>query len=198
MSVTDLAKAGHERRIARMRLLVKAGEQSAWEVGDLLLEELPMGKPGVATGVAAELRVIAAEVDGEPATLAMYRKVAHGWPNGTRVPFASWAAHRAYMGPPETALARAHSLKSLPRDEHGRVTKQAVRDMTAAASGLAPGWRELLGRVGDTIEKGHAQLDRYGLATEGSIASAALRENAARYAERADALAARLRAVAGE
>jgi hypothetical protein len=33
--------------------------------------------------VAAKIRAIADEVDAEPVTLARYRNVAHGWPEGT-------------------------------------------------------------------------------------------------------------------
>lgn len=114
----------------RCRTLVKAGESAAWELGDLILELLPMGRPNVNTGVAKAIRALAVEINGEPQTLTAYRKVAHSWPEGTRVPSATWKAHQAYMGPPQTAAARARTLESLPRNEHGIVTVQAVRDMT--------------------------------------------------------------------
>jgi hypothetical protein len=119
----------------RCRTLVKAGESAAWELGDLILEILPMGKPNVNTGVAKAIRALATEIGGEPATLTQYRKVAHGWPEGCRHPSATWMAHKAYMGPPQTAEARRQTLESLPRNEHGVVTIAAVRAMTKGNSG---------------------------------------------------------------
>jgi hypothetical protein len=119
----------------RCRTLVKAGESAAWELGDLILELMPMGRPNVNTGVAKAIRALAVEINGEPQTLTAYRKVAHAWPEGTRVPSATWKAHQAYMGPPQSADARRQTLESLPRNEHGIVTVAAVRAMTKGNSG---------------------------------------------------------------
>ena len=78
---------------------MKLEETAAWEIGDRLLELLPIGPVGVKTGVAAAIRAIAAEVDAEPKTLTEYRNVAHAWPATTRVGiFCDFAAHRALHG----------------------------------------------------------------------------------------------------
>ena len=92
--------------VERGRELVKAGESTAWELGDYILEGFPIGEHGVNTAVKDGLKALAAEIGGEPETLTQYRKVAHSWPEGTRVPSATWAAHRAYCGPPASAPAR--------------------------------------------------------------------------------------------
>jgi hypothetical protein len=185
-----------DRDLDHLRDLVRAEEASAWEIGDVLLEHMPMGPVGVKTGVAAKIRQIAAEVDAEPKTLTLYRTVAHGWPDTTRVASATWAAHRAYMGPPSSAHARASTLLGLPRNEHGKITVQAVKALTRGAGRGKPGWHELLGEVSDTLTKADKQLARFKAAVGDRHPNAELRKKAGRYADQADRLAASLRDIA--
>lgn len=180
--------------LTRGRQLVKAGESTAWELGDFVLEAFPIGDHGVNTGVAAGLRALAAEIAGEPDMLTQYRKVAHGWPEGFRYPSATWSAHKALMGPPSDAATRRAVLESLPRNEHGMVTKQAVRNMTKGNTGGKPGWHELLGRVGDAVndaikhmEKVDAEVDRE--------PNQAFKDKATEYAARSESLAESLRDI---
>jgi hypothetical protein len=180
----------------RLRELVRTGETSAWEIGDTLLELLPVGPVGVKSGVAARIRQLAAEVDAEPKTLTEYRNVAHGWPDTTRVVSATWAAHRAYMGPPGTAHERAETLLSLPRNEHGKITVQAVKALTKGAAHGKPGWHELLGEVSETLKKADKQLTRFTAAIGDRAPNAKLREKAERYAVQAEQLADALREIA--
>ena len=42
--------------LQRLRQLVKMEESSAWEIGDQLLELLPIGRRGVDAGVGAAIR----------------------------------------------------------------------------------------------------------------------------------------------
>jgi hypothetical protein len=180
----------------RCRTLVRAGESAAWELGDLILELLPMGRPNVNTGVAKAIRALATEINGEPASLAKYRKVAHGWPEGMRLPSATWNAHAAYMGPPESAATRRQTLKALPRNEHGIVTVAAVRALTKGNTGGQPGWFELLGQVGDDLTTTSKHLAR----AEAAITrepNDKLRANAGEYAARAEDIAIRLRRIEG-
>lgn len=183
--------------LTRGRHLVKAGESTAWELGDYILEAFPFGDHGVKTGVAAGLRALAAEIAGEPDALTAFRKVAHSWPEGSRLPSASWAAHQAYMGPPSEAPARRRVLESLPRNEHGMVTKQAVRNMTKGNTGGKPGWHELLGRVGDAITDGQKHMEKVDAEVDREPGDP-FKEKAREYAARADALAASLRAICDE
>jgi hypothetical protein len=182
--------------LARLRELVHAEEASAWEIGDMLLDHMPMGPIGVKTGVAARIRELAAQVDAEPKTLTLYRTVAHGWPDTTRVVSATWAAHRACMGPPDTAPARAETLLSLPRNEHGKITVQAVRDLYKGGGRGKPGWFELLGQVSDTLTKADKQLGQFKAAIGERRPSGKLREKADQYAIQAERLAAELRQIA--
>lgn len=183
----------------RLRELVADEDVRQWQIGDLLLERLPIGAHGVNTGVKDELKRIAAAVGAEPATLATYRKVAHAWPEGSRIPSATWAAHQAYMGSPDNAADRRKTLESLPRNEHGYITKQAVRDMTKGATGK-PGWLELLGKsadqmlaAGKTLARLEAALEARG---ERANVTAKMRANAERYEAIARELAGRYRAIA--
>jgi hypothetical protein len=157
---------------------------------------LPVGAHGVKTGVAAELRRLAIDVNADPNTLRQYRLVAHGWPDGTRVPSASWAAHRAYMGPPQTAKARAKTIAALPRNEHGQITHAAVRQMTKGGGHATPNWAELLGRVSDTLTKARHQLDAFIVATLDRDVPADLRFKAADYATQAEEINDILTAIA--
>ena len=186
-------------KLADLRALVKLEETSGWEIGDLLLDLLPVGPVGVKTGVAATIRALAAEVDAEPNTLTMYRKVAHGWPDGTRVPSATWAAHRAYMGPPASAAARSKTLSDLPRNEHGKITAKAVHDLTKAGSRGEPGWMELLGRVGDSLLAAEKHLDKITDVVANRRRTRppgySFREKADEYADWADRIAAGLRDI---
>ncbi len=183
--------------LTRGRQLVKAGESTAWELGDYILEAFPVGEPGVASGVAAGLRALAAEIAGEPEQLKQYRKVAVAWPKGFRSPFATWSAHKAYSGPPSEAVQRLAVLESLPRNEHGIVTKQAVRNMTKGNTGGKPGWHELLGRVGDAITDGQKHMEKVDAEVDREPGDP-FKEKAREYAARADALAASLRAICDE
>jgi hypothetical protein len=182
--------------LEHLRELIQAEETSAWDIGDTLLRLLPIGRVGVKTGVAAKIRELAAEVDAEPKTLDLYRTVANGWPEPTRVGAATWAAHRAYMGPASTAHERARTLLSLPRNEHGKITVQAVKRLTKAGSSGKPGWHELIGRVGDSLTKAEHQRRQFVKAIGDKRPNAKLRDKAARYADQAEALAAELRAIA--
>lgn len=194
----ELAPAWTERDLDRLRELVRAEESSAWEIGDQLLRLLPVGRVGVKTGVAATIRQLAAKVDAEPEALSRCRKVAYGWPKGARVPFATWAAHRAYMGPPDNALARSKTISGLPRNEHGKVTVQAVKALTKAGGRGKPGWHELLGRVGDALITAQKALAVFDGATEGREVNDKLRAKAVEYADHAEQLADRLRAIASD
>jgi len=183
-----------ERDLNRLRELVRAEEGSAWEIGDELLALLPVGPVGVRTGVAARIREIAAEVDAEPRSLTEYRKVAHAWPDGARVPSATWAAHRACMGPPQSAPQRAGTLLSLPRNEHGKITVQAVRALYKGGGHAKPSWLELVGKVGDELaaaEKAMARAEAAVTRRPTARMSAKLVE----YAARAQVLAERLDAM---
>jgi hypothetical protein len=194
---TELVVNWTDRDLDRLRELVQAEEASDWEIGDTLLDLLPMGdRPGGNRGIARAIREIAAEVDAEPQTLTTYRKVAHAWPLGTRVPNATWAAHRAYSGPPSMSSQRAQTLLSLPRNEHGKITVQAVKALTRGARGK-PGWRELLGEVSDTLTKADKQLARFKAEIGDRRLKTDLRDKAGRYAEQAEALAVALREIAG-
>ena len=136
--------------------------------------------------------------DAEPTALTKYRQVAHGWPLGTRVPNATWAAHRAYMGPPASAPARSKTISGLPRNEHGKITVQAVRDLTKVGSAGKPGWFELLGRVSDTMTKADKELDRFEAAVGDDDLNEKLRGKAGEYSLQALELAGRLRRLTGQ
>lgn len=180
--------------VERGRQLVKAGESTNWELGDYILEGFPIGEHGVNTGVAEGIRLLSAQIGGEPETLTQCRKVSHSWPREQRLPNATWAAHMAYLGDPASAWSRRKVLESLPRNEHGMITKRAVRDLTKGASGGKPGWQELIGRVGDDLTKAVKDLD----AAEAALTrqpNEKFREKAGKYADWCEALTERLRVL---
>lgn len=181
--------------VERGKTLVRSGESNAWDLGDYILEGFPMGdQSGGNKGIAQGIRRLASEISGEPESLTHYRKVAYSWPLGSRLPNATWAAHQAYMGHPSSAPARRQTLESLPRNEHGMITKQAVRNLTKGNTGGKPGWHELLGRVGDSLTDAVKHLDKI----EAAIDRDPNEEFVAKaqgFADRADEIADRLRKI---
>ena len=99
------------------------------------------------------------------------------------------------MGSPGSAQARAKTISGLPRNEHGKITAQAVKSLTKAGSTGKPGWFELLGRVSDSLTKASHELDRFEAATEGRDLEK-LRAKASEYAAQAQELATRLEQLA--
>jgi hypothetical protein len=176
----------------QLRELVQDEDARQWQIGDLLLERLPWGEPGKSTGVMEALRDVAASVGAEPAILKQYRQVARSWPKDLRRPFATWTAHKALQGHPESAAYRADLLDGLTRNEHGYVTVKAVRDLTKGAT-HRPGWFELLGEVGDTLVKARKQLEKFEAAVGDDEFHEDLGAKAREYAQWADDLASRLR-----
>lgn len=119
-----------------LRELVADEDARQWQIGDKLLDKLPVGeKSGGNRGIAQTIREVAAVVGAEPRALVEYRKTAYSWPLGTRVPNATWSAHRAYQGHPGNAGDRHRILSRLAQNEHGYITVKAVRDLTKGTSG---------------------------------------------------------------
>lgn len=117
-----------EEYVERGRELVRARESNAWQIGDYLLEGLPMGSHGgTGTGdLAKSMRILSALIGLEEQTLVQYRKVAHAWPSHTRIIDAPWSGHQAMLGPPETAPERAETINAIPRNKAGVITQRAV------------------------------------------------------------------------
>jgi len=83
--------------VAEGRKLVRQEGDLKWQLGDLSVEVEPFGQASVRTGSHGRLQKYAEEIGMEFETLDQYRKVAAAWPGGTRVPPASWSAHRELM-----------------------------------------------------------------------------------------------------
>ncbi len=77
--------------------IVKDADRN-WFLGDAALEIAPIGDHGVNNGNEDNLRRYAHEIGVGYESLDAYRKVAAGWPEGTRVPSAPWKVHQMFLG----------------------------------------------------------------------------------------------------
>lgn len=106
-----------------------AREQDAkWELGDLALEVEPKAKSGERTGSLERLEKYANEIGLEREALAAYRTVAAAWPASTRVPAASWSAHRELASQPDRAKYLRGLAKRKPPEGYGAWTVNAIRE----------------------------------------------------------------------
>jgi hypothetical protein len=87
-----------DQLVAAGKKAVEKESDAKWELGDLALEVAPMGDDAAHNGALETMDEYAEAVGVEFETLRQYRSVAHEWPRGTRVPGASWSAHREAMG----------------------------------------------------------------------------------------------------
>lgn len=108
-----------EQRVSAGRHAAESEAQAKWELGDLALEEAPMGADGAHNGTEEVLRRYAEDIGVEYDTLAIYRRVAAAWSPSTRVLGAAWSVHRELMGEPKL-LARLAA-------KHERVTVDIAR-----------------------------------------------------------------------
>ena len=86
--------------VARGKRDVAREREARFDLGDIALEIAPMGESHANNDAEAKLRVFAEEIGVSYDALEQYRKVAHAWPEGTRVPSASWTTHRALASHP--------------------------------------------------------------------------------------------------
>ena len=100
------------------------------------------------------------------------------------------------MGSPASAPARSKTISGLPRNEHGKITVQAVKSLTRAGNAGRPGWFELLGRVSDTVAKADKQLDDPEKAVGDDRLNKKLRTKASEYGAQVQQLATRLEDLA--
>lgn len=107
--------------VAEGRRLVAAEGDIKWKLGDLALEVAPAGPDGAHNGSTEKLQRFAEEIDVDVAALRQYRQMSEEWPPGTRVPGASWTAHRWLRGEPN----KSRTLKGLVRD--GITSSEDVR-----------------------------------------------------------------------
>jgi len=188
MSYEGLVEAG---RAARER-----ADDYQWEEGDLALqvEHLPSTeRPRDPEGLFIEdqakaLKRYAIDIDLAYRTLATYRRVADAWPSTSRA-HCSWDVHRALA-------AQDDRFDLIRPDMTVRQAEDIVRKRNAASRG-EPGWRELLGTVGDTLIKADKQLERAEHAITRKPADD-LQAKAAKYADHCLDLARRLRNLGQE
>jgi hypothetical protein len=110
--------------VAEGRRLITMEGDIKWQLGDLALEVAPMGGTHATNGATEKLERFAEEIGVEYEALRKYRRVAAAWPDGKRFPSAAWSVHDILAGRPD----RFRLIKSLPRDERGKVkTTEAWR-----------------------------------------------------------------------
>lgn len=188
MSYEGLVEAG--------RAVRERADDYQWEEGDLALQvehlsgnERPRDEQGYFLAGESALKRYADDIDVNYGTLKHYRRVAAAWPPARRRPGASWAVH--YELSPVTDRFD-HIRDGMTVREAVELSKE-LRGMNTNASRVGPGWFELLGEVGDTLIKASKQLDKAEDAIEDPGND--LLAKAEEYAEWADDLAARLRAI---
>lgn len=120
-----------KRQVAEGRRLVEQLQQDKWRLGDLALEVAPMGDGHARNGASDVLDDYADAIGLEAGTLRQYRTVANAWPDGTRVPSASWSVHRELLNGRTTK--EAHRLLKQLAKKHDRVTVNVAREATDRA-----------------------------------------------------------------
>lgn len=93
----------YDQLVSEGRAAVRQEQDAKWRLGDLALEVEPLGGDHARTNALARLDEYAAEIGISLEALRQYRTVSAAWPDGTRVPSASWTAHRELMGHPDRA-----------------------------------------------------------------------------------------------
>lgn len=195
MSYDGLVAAGREARVQ--------ADNMQWMEGDLALQvealspdERPRD-PQTGEFVTDEIRALqryAEDVDISYRMIRDYRRVAAAWPQDTRARNVGWQVHQI-LGAQEDRFALVRPGMSV------REAKKIVRDRTKGNAGK-PGWHELLGRVGEDLKAAAKHLNK----VDAELKAAAKRKHpkhpnqkfidkAAEYAEWADGLADRLRAL---
>ena len=167
-----------------------------WRQGDLALEVEALtaeNKPRDESGAFVKdekqlLKRYADDVDIPYETMKKYRQTAKAWPAGDRHPLVGWEAHR---------LLAAQEDRTDLIGEEGRTAAGARRLVAQrnTATHHPPGWMELIGQVGDDLIRAEKDLTK----VEDAITrqpNQKFRAKAERYADWADVLARRLRAMA--
>ena len=89
-----MARITFNQAVDRIRELDASEGMTAFEMGDVVLEQAPMGKPGQDNGATAILGKLATETGVDYEVLRQRRVVSNRIPKGTRVPFVAWAVYR--------------------------------------------------------------------------------------------------------
>jgi hypothetical protein len=159
------------------RLRVGLLETSQWELGDLACIAVEVGPLGVRMDTEGNVRAYAAALDLEYDALNAYRKLANRYPPGTRVPGASWSAHRAAIGAADpVALLKALSASAggdvvtvkavrqavkLEKLEHAVAVAKRGRDDAVESDGLPDvvGWINMVDAARQELRDLSAALD---------------------------------------
>lgn len=114
-------------QVTQARTLIQEFEGSAWSLGDLLLEIIPVGVAYQHSGVKEVLEKFAQELDcGVDAEyLDKFRQVAAKWPEGTRIPSLCWSAHR-YLPPAQEGGTEIYKRLAL-ESSNGNVTVRTIQ-----------------------------------------------------------------------
>src|SRR5262245_43891445 len=89
--------------VQRLKDLDARGVAAAFQMGDLLLEEVPMGRQGKDEGIGTTLGRLAEQSGVEVGTLEERRAVAHRIPPAKRVEGVPWTAYKALAYHQDTA-----------------------------------------------------------------------------------------------
>lgn len=123
----------------RLRELAQHEEHDQWDIGDLALAAVPMGKGTGNNQAKAYLELLAHRTGFELSQLKRNRDVANAWPHPTRVGCGSFTAHKAYTtGGPKKAperqalferiAASSAAIRTDPNEPLGRVTVKLVKE----------------------------------------------------------------------
>jgi hypothetical protein len=115
--------------ITGLKRLLALGDQADWQIGDRVLELVPMGARGRTSGAMARVAELAKTCGTEFANLRRLRQVCHAWPPATRVAGVSLNIHGAHIkGGPRKADERASWLRELRDRFGGALTIDRVRE----------------------------------------------------------------------
>lgn len=119
----------------RWRELVQMGVNKDadrnWSLGDAALEIAPMGDSHGHNGAETNLREYAEEIGVAYESLDVYRKVAQKWPQGTRVPSASWKVHQLLTARQDEVfpgMTVAQARRAIGEKLSGRMIRQGVME----------------------------------------------------------------------
>lgn len=189
MSYEGLVEAG---RAAREHV-----DDYQWVEGDLALQvealegnERPRDDQGLFLAGESAIKRYADDVEIPYSTLKSYRSVAAAWPPVRRRTGASWSVHAELAA----VTDRFDQIRDGMTMRHARELSRHLRGLDTKTSRVGPNWFELLGRIGDDLLAARKHL----AAAEDAIEDPGdeLRGKAREYAERADEIAGRLKALA--
>lgn len=190
MSYEGLVDAAREAR--------KQIDGNQWTEGDLALRVTALGPddrprdPETGEFIADEQRLLrryAEDIDMTYGAVQRYRQVAAAWPQDARSVGANgvgFEVHRLLVGQPDR-------FELIQKKMTTREAAALVRQRNSATI-HEPGWFELLGEVKDILDRADRQLERAEAAIDRKPHKD-LRKKAGRYAETAEDIAERLRAI---